>query len=43
MNDLDWAIKKRAELNQVGGFDRELVNGAWKRVFEFFKEHLKTL
>lgn len=43
MNDNEWSLKKREEMNMVGGYDKQLVGTAWKRVFDLFKEHLKTV
>ncbi|KAJ3092410.1 hypothetical protein HK102_007607 [Quaeritorhiza haematococci] len=43
MNDNEWSRKKRQELGFAGEFDQVLVNRAWKRVFDFFTEHLKSV
>ncbi|KND02385.1 uncharacterized protein SPPG_02854 [Spizellomyces punctatus DAOM BR117] len=43
MNDLPWSLQQRKELGYEGGFDKDLVNLAWRRVTNFFIEHLKTL
>ncbi|KAI8806895.1 dienelactone hydrolase family-domain-containing protein [Cladochytrium replicatum] len=43
MNDLKKYQDLRKELKFKGDFDRHFVDGVWGNVFEFLREHLKTL
>ena len=49
INALVRRVRNRRDLRRrdvpafEGGFDKDTVNLAWKRVTDFFVEHLKTL